>query len=261
MKWRQLQRNLVGICRCRNEIQAQVLYSKERRIPATTGRHSATLLSKQQCKIWTLQCNTGETKARHWTHTSISHTQIHNIIPSPAYTTYSNELLPPLFGLPSVRFPKKLIIKISHVGLSEPYVYPAGFSFLVSNWTKLFKRLVILRKFKSILKLDSRYKRCVERGRIFVYSLRHEKKKQHFAWALVITFPNNWAPHFNRLILLACRPNPSPVLSTQSSVYTCSSMKNRRRPWQVLTQNESQCSILSNQFFLSGDLQFDFFVK
>ena len=71
-------------------------------------------------------------------------------------------------------------------------------------------------------------------------SLRYEKQKQHFAWALDIAFPNSWAPRFNRLILLARRANLSYVLYTQSSVYMCSSMKNRRRPWYLLTYSMVQ---------------------
>jgi len=140
MKWRQLQRNLVGISGCRNKTRDQDLYSKERRILATTGRHSTTLLSTQQCKTWTLHFNTGETKVRQWAHTSISPTQPHILIPSSAYIALSSFQL--LFGLPSARFPKKLSLRILHVGLSEPNVYPAGFNFHISNWTKLFKRLI-----------------------------------------------------------------------------------------------------------------------
>lgn len=242
MEWQNLQRNLVGMCGCRNDIRAQVLHSKERRILVTTGRHSATLHSTEQCKIWILHFNTGETKVSHWAHTSISHTQPHILIPSSAFIVMSSFHL--LCGLPSARFPKKLALKILGVGLSEPYVYPAGFNFRVSNRTKICKWIIVLRKFKSISKLDSH---------IFVDSLRHEKQKQHFAWALDITFRNNWAPRFNHLILLARRANLSSVLYTQSSVYMCSSMKNRRRPWYFLTQIESHCSILSNQLFFFFD--------
>jgi len=164
MEWRQLQRNLVGMCGCRNDLRAQVIYSKERRILVTPGRHSATLHSTQHCKIWTLHFNTGETKAHQWAHTSISHSQPHILIPSSAFIVMSSFHL--LFGLPSARFPKKLALKILGVGLSEPYVYPAGFNFHVSKWTKLFKR--ILRKFKSISNLDSCYKWCAGRSRIFL---------------------------------------------------------------------------------------------